>query len=450
MVQLLLTLAVLAGSPRAPDDVEVARIRAHLVGARAYATSHDVSGLELSQRARRAASLAALDRYIERGQFPARTNDGFAGYRPRFIDARGVHCAVGYLIAASGAEELARAINRDFEYAYVADIDSPALLTWANEHGFTLDELARIQPAYRPPPTSTNIRRGIEETKDDLVLACVAEKLPAEVVVRAVGNEHGAVQISTDAEDSFSRCFAHAALDGGVAGGGAYRPSPDAFDVHMTFALRTPNQILDRRMREQIGIPPECAPRPGALSRQADVSLVSEDGQLAIHVTTSPSNAAINTCITDYLAPKLAPFKWIPDLAWKHRYTLRRMESGVVRSAIAQHAPGIATDCLSAEAPATELTIHATAAVDDKRLSLTTSAPNEAFSTCVVDKLQPTLRRVMSNGSYFRIDNTIDATATFTIETKAERDKRRSRERKAMEQRRKQFEEERKRKRYGF
>src|SRR5688500_1415253 len=83
------------------------RIRDHLREALAYVEARDVSALSASQRAARAASVAALERYIERGEFPRRTGDPYGERRPRFIDDRGVHCAVGFLIAESGAPELA-------------------------------------------------------------------------------------------------------------------------------------------------------------------------------------------------------------------------------------------------------------------------------------------------------------------------------------------------------
>src|SRR5688500_767163 len=102
----------------------------------------------------RATLLDALDEYIARGEFPRRTDDPYAGRRPRFIDDRGVHCAVGYLIARSGHAELARSIDAEHEYAHVAEIDSPALHAWASAHGFTLAELAMIQPGYGPPTSS--------------------------------------------------------------------------------------------------------------------------------------------------------------------------------------------------------------------------------------------------------------------------------------------------------
>lgn len=125
----------------------------------------------------REAALDELERYIARGEFPRRTDDTFAGRRPRFIDDRGVHCAVGHLIAASGEAELARAINATHEYDYVRDIDEPALVAWAKRAGFTLDELAMIQPTYGEMPIDAHRAQELIERARSRALVCT-RRLP--------------------------------------------------------------------------------------------------------------------------------------------------------------------------------------------------------------------------------------------------------------------------------
>lgn len=66
---------------------------------------------------------------------------------PRWRDAAGRWCAVGHLMALSD-RRLANRIARSFEAAWLSEMDEPALASWAAAHGFTLDELAWIQPAY--------------------------------------------------------------------------------------------------------------------------------------------------------------------------------------------------------------------------------------------------------------------------------------------------------------
>ena len=46
----------------------------------------------------------------------------------------------------------AERINAEYKHAYVPDIDAPVLAEWAAEAGFTIRELAMIQPAYDDPP----------------------------------------------------------------------------------------------------------------------------------------------------------------------------------------------------------------------------------------------------------------------------------------------------------
>ena len=130
---------------------EVARIRTHLIHVVGLLRGADTSSLSTEERRRRLEALDHLEEYAEAGVFPRRTpGDGYPSRQPRFIDDRGVHCAVAELIRESGEPELARAIDDRWEFAYVQDIDSPELATWAESHGFDAVELATIQPMYTP------------------------------------------------------------------------------------------------------------------------------------------------------------------------------------------------------------------------------------------------------------------------------------------------------------
>jgi 16S rRNA (cytosine1402-N4)-methyltransferase len=50
----------------------------------------------------------------------------------------------------SGCEELSRKIDKHEKFAYVKEIKAEGLAEWAKTNGFTVDELAWIQPAYPP------------------------------------------------------------------------------------------------------------------------------------------------------------------------------------------------------------------------------------------------------------------------------------------------------------
>lgn len=106
--------------------------------------------LEPGQAANRQDLLNVLEVYAERAQFPK--NLYHINRQPYFIDAFGTHCAVGFLIQQSGYASLAQTIHRENNYAYIDELNEhyPQLREWAVSHGFTLAELALIQPGYPP------------------------------------------------------------------------------------------------------------------------------------------------------------------------------------------------------------------------------------------------------------------------------------------------------------
>src|SRR5262249_48902580 len=246
-----LVLVALAGDPRInavigdaswtsprPPASEVERIRTHL----AYVDHL----LRARHSPARDAALATLERYLARGEVPRRTDDAYAGRRPRFIDDRGVRCAVGEMIWDSGDPALALALDRDHEYAYVRDMHSPALAAWADAHDFTLDELAMIQPAYTAPPNRVSTQRGIEAAKDELVLAGAGESArPAKLAIHVAGLERGNIVVTSTANTPFARCFT-ARAPAAARTGGAWRHAPETYELDMILALATPRQQLER------------------------------------------------------------------------------------------------------------------------------------------------------------------------------------------------------------
>lgn len=128
--------------------MEVARIRAHLLGAERLLASADVSTLSPSARAARSRHREELRRYRERGVFPK--NVDFADRRaPYFVDAEGTRCAMAHLIACSGDVELVARVARARNHAYIRDLaNDPELVAWLDRNGLSLEEAARIQPMY--------------------------------------------------------------------------------------------------------------------------------------------------------------------------------------------------------------------------------------------------------------------------------------------------------------
>ncbi len=116
---------------------------------RGRSTSH----LTAQQKANRMEALNHLNEYWHGRGFPV--NEDFAYRLPIFIDKHDNFCAVGYLIKATGHEAVSRKVAANTNYAYVAEMNYPELGAWAKEYGFTVDELAWIQPGY--PPLKRNV-----------------------------------------------------------------------------------------------------------------------------------------------------------------------------------------------------------------------------------------------------------------------------------------------------
>jgi hypothetical protein len=123
-----------------------ARIAEHLHRVRQHLVLDPPVGLSPLAGSHRRGLLAALGTYADRGLFPM--NDLVPGRSPVFIDTLGNACAVGHLMITSGHAALAERISAELNLAYVHDIALPEVAEWATTYGFTIDELAWIQPTY--------------------------------------------------------------------------------------------------------------------------------------------------------------------------------------------------------------------------------------------------------------------------------------------------------------
>jgi hypothetical protein len=121
-------------------------IQAHLYNVVAELSLRSFDGTP-SQIKNRASLLHTLETYARNKKFPQ--NDFVEGVRPVFIDAQQTHCAVGYLMQQSGYESLAQQINTSHRLDYIRDIHTEGVQEWAEQYGFTIDELAWIQPGYQ-------------------------------------------------------------------------------------------------------------------------------------------------------------------------------------------------------------------------------------------------------------------------------------------------------------
>ena len=168
-------VAAASYSPRADfAAAEQARIRAHLDSVERELRAKDVSTLTPTQRAARLRNLAILHVYWIRGVFPQNTD--FPGQRvPYFIDRYGTRCAMAYLIEQSGEGDLVTRVAATHNNARIPELRTdPDFGAWLWRNGITLEEAARIQPAYgccpvgafciailRPCPSTTSTSASV-------------------------------------------------------------------------------------------------------------------------------------------------------------------------------------------------------------------------------------------------------------------------------------------------
>lgn len=156
------------------NDSEQERISTHL-----QYVHQRLSNANPKTHLKRKALLEALADYIKAGAFPLYFEYP-AKRRPCFIDDAGTLCAVGHLIAVSKGRAEAERINRKYRFEYIVNMQDSALLEWQKESGFSLKELAMIQPNYgierhmQPPyflfQDPQTLLYGLKRRKDDRVI----------------------------------------------------------------------------------------------------------------------------------------------------------------------------------------------------------------------------------------------------------------------------------------
>lgn len=164
------------------NDTE--RIKMHLKLVERYLRENQPAGLNAAQLENRSSVLNILNNYWKAGKFPQ--NTFHKKRQPYFVDSYGTACAVGYLALETGASELVDRIAEEKNYAYIAELKNhyPELLDWAKTFGFTVEELAWIQPAYSPLPQTWNTvgngggcdgKINVMKAKDDEMLYLAGE-----------------------------------------------------------------------------------------------------------------------------------------------------------------------------------------------------------------------------------------------------------------------------------
>jgi len=139
------------GQEPAAADREKVRMRVHLAHVHAWLASRPPTRPELG--ARRAELLGYLAEYIAAAVTPL--NLDLPWRSPVFVDALGNVCAVGHLIERSASRALVERIAAAHRYEYLEDIAMAEVDAWIEGSGFTLEELASIQPGYEAPLIET-------------------------------------------------------------------------------------------------------------------------------------------------------------------------------------------------------------------------------------------------------------------------------------------------------
>ncbi|MBL7778650.1 MAG: T9SS type A sorting domain-containing protein [Chitinophagales bacterium] len=147
-------------------------IATHLMLVEKTLRSRNTTGLNKSQKQNRAKMLDELHHYWQVGIFPI--NDYLTYKNPVFIDRYGTHCAVGYLMLKSGHGDLAKRIDANEKFAYVRQIKTEGVAQWATEFGFTVDELAWIQPGYPASMPTYDLDGGVNGVVNVIVADTVS------------------------------------------------------------------------------------------------------------------------------------------------------------------------------------------------------------------------------------------------------------------------------------
>ena len=152
-------LAFLLASALASEDVAISVHLHEVVHTLRAETPADLSP---DARRRRLGLLDALEGYAVAGDFPEHPPGpaprrvvvpprAFVGAdtlrAPVFVDDEGTHCAVGFLMALDAPALVDRVVQTAND-AWVPDLKVPGVREWAAQNGFTVEELAWIQPSY--------------------------------------------------------------------------------------------------------------------------------------------------------------------------------------------------------------------------------------------------------------------------------------------------------------
>ena len=156
-------------------STEKAWIQLHLSIVEQTLRTRKTNELSFYQQKNRRHCLDLLHRYWQAGNFPI--NEDYTYRTPIFIDKHDNFCAVGFLIKETGNEAVSRMIAANTNLAYVREMRYPEIAIWAKENGFTIDELAWIQPGYPPESRCEKIGNGVDGFVQELYVDSNTQQL---------------------------------------------------------------------------------------------------------------------------------------------------------------------------------------------------------------------------------------------------------------------------------
>jgi hypothetical protein len=406
---------------------EVDRIRTHLLYVIGKLSSAETSDLTDAQRDKRQKALDGLRQYAAAGVFPRRAaNDGYGERRPRFIDDRGVHCAVGEIMRRSGHGELARVIDEHFEYAYVPEIPHRLLGEWARTHGFSTRELAMIQPQYGSPPSKRQIRARIERMTEELTLTCAAKHdVPESVIVKVRRSRGGRSKVATGFWPSdFARCVRDELQNAGFGEGGAWSSPPTAFRLRMKLEVTPPGEIAKQRLsRMEFGGPSAvCLPLPGPVPEKVSVRLRSTRAGFDVDVASEPINEEVERCFEEEVRDTFLEYTEGGHWEFAHDRVMARKPL-LTEARLSNPIIGAGHQCVE-KADRESYTAHIESSVEAQSFRVEIEGANPGFATCMEEAYNDvaasdfSVSRRRPHGKYeryFRIIDRAKASIDFGI-----------------------------------
>jgi hypothetical protein len=288
-----------------------------------------------------------------------------------------------------------------------------------------------------PPSISlADIRERLELHKNRATARC-ARSFPIPSTVSVVAGV--STVTAADEDDAFAACFA-SEVAANMCTGWCTDPGSGLF----VLKLATPKQLVDHAIASSFEYG-DCLPRPGAIPRTVTIDISSDDTDVTVHATTSPSNAAVAECYADNvrdafdeagIGVELKPSAHLAHPVAPH------VTSARLRLALPDIASDAAASCDRPDIPETanKMRIVVTAKRDADSFGVVARSSDAKRDACttraIVEGLHQRFEVQLEDGTrYFRIDSNASASLAFEIESAPQLESRRAAEQRARRRR---------------